>query len=275
MTDYLKGELINLRRKVDLQVSYHAGTKPGLVFLHGGLGNRFNWRSQYEFFGDRQREVLAYDLAGHGQSSAYDRYSVGRHCRDLTRLLKRYKIKSPILCCHSYGVPLGLEWARYNSATALVLIAGGTHDLAPWWEIPLIKFLAWGGRYLYRFPKVQSLTNRLSSNHQGKKIEQFLAESPVPLEPDPYEALEIFWGYNFWQRHQTPMRKKIPILVISAGQDSMFTKQMGEELANSFQLGQHLHLSEAGHLLIAEYPQVVNQAIADFIERVNSVEQIL
>ena len=266
--DSLEGKSVHLRRQVDLQVSYHAGATPEIVFLHGGLGNRLNWRSQYEFFLDRGREVLTYDLAGHGQSSPYNRYSLGRHRRDLRRLLQKYKIESPIVCCHSYGVPLGLEWARRNQATALILIAGGTHDLAPWWEIPLIKFLAWGGRYLYHLPGVQSFTNRLSSDRTHQKIEQFFAESTLPIEPDPYEALEIFWGYNFWQRHQAGLNKKIPVLVITGGKDPSFTKEMGDELANSFQLGQHFHLPEAGHLLIAEYPDRVNGAIADFINNI-------
>ena len=264
--DRLQGELVHLRRGVNLQVSYHHGATPGLVFIHGGLGNRFNWRSQYEFFLSQGKEVLAYDLAGHGESSNYNRYSLGRHRRDLTRLLRHYKVKHPVICCHSYGVPLGLEWARRNRPSGLILIAGGTHDLAPWWEIPLMKFLAWGGRYLYHLPGVQSLTNRVSSDRTHDKIQQFFGESPVPIEPYPYEALEIFWGYNFWQRHQH-FKKKIPVLVITGGQDPSFTYQMGEELANSLPLGQHLHLPEAGHLLIAEYPDLVNGAIADFIDR--------
>ena len=269
-SDPLQGESVHLRRRVNLRVSYHAGKTPGIVFLHGGLGNRFNWRSQYEFFLDRGREVLTYDLAGHGQSSPYNRYSLGRHRRDLRRLLQKYQIKSPIVCCHSYGVPLGLEWARRNHTSALILIAGGTHDLAPWWEVPLIKFLAWGGRYLYHIPGVQSFTNRLSSDRTHQKIERFFAESTLPTEPHPYEALEIFWGYNFWQRHQAGLNKKIPVLVITGGKDPSFTKEMGEELANSFPLGQHFHLPEAGHLLIAEYPDRVNLAIAEFIARINS-----
>ncbi|MCC0176554.1 alpha/beta hydrolase [Waterburya agarophytonicola K14] len=262
-SDLLAGKSVPLRRRVNLQVSYHAGETPGLVFLHGGLGNRFNWRSQYEFFLRQGREVLAYDLGGHGQSSPYQRYSLGRHRRDLRRLLRRYKVKHPILCCHSYGVPLGLEWARRNDSRGLILIAGGTHNLDPWWEIPLIKFLAWGGRHLYRFPGLQFVTNRLSSNHQHPKIERFFAESPIPTKTHPYEALEIFWGYNFWQRHQS-FKKKIPVLVISGGNDPSFTQQMGKELAHSFPLGKHLHLPTAGHLLIAEYDDEVNRAIADF-----------
>ncbi|MEM8830861.1 MAG: alpha/beta hydrolase [Cyanobacteria bacterium P01_G01_bin.19] len=263
--DYLQGQTIKLRRRVQLLVSYHAGTSPGLVFIHGGLGNRYNWRSQYEYFLSQDKEVLAYDLGGHGESTPYNRYSLGRHRRDLTRLLRRYRMRQPILCCHSYGVPLGLEWARRNKTSGLVLIAGGTHDLDPWWEIPLMKFLAWGGRHLYHLPKIRRLTNRLASDrHEHPRIQRFFAESPVPTKSHPYEALEIFWGYNFWHRHRE-FKPQVPVLVITGGQDPSFTQEMGEKLASNFSLGKHLHLPEAGHLLIAEYPQVVNEAIADML----------
>lgn len=215
-----------------------------------------------EFFQSQGREVLAYDLAGHGQSVPYRRYSLGRHCRDLTRLLHKFHICSPILCCHSYGVPLGLEWARRHKISALVAIAGGTHDLDPWWEIPLMKFLAWGGRHLYRLPLMQRLTNSLSSTHRHDVIQRFLAESPVPFEAHSYQALEIFWGYNFFERHSPNWLLEIPFLAISGGQDPTFTSQMGVDLAACFVQGKHLHIKEAGHLVMAEYPEKINQAIA-------------
>lgn len=264
--DLLSGEAVSLRRGVTLYVSQSPGRLPAFVFLHGGLGNRYNWRSQYEFFHTRGQSVLAYDLAGHGQSTPYSRYSVGRHCRDLTRLLQRFHIGAPILCCHSYGVPLGLEWAQQHPVSGLVLIAGGTHDLDPWWEIPLMKFLTWGGRHLYRIPGVQVLTNAVSSSHQHATIQQFFAESPVPTTVHSYRALEIFWRYNFFHRNARPEQLDTPVLVISGGQDSMFTEAMGSTLAAHFPQGQHLHLPDAGHLLMAEYPEIVNRAIADWVD---------
>ena len=265
--DSLVGQILHLRRGVNLQVCHSPGQSPAMVFLHGGMGNRLNWRSQYDFFQRQGREVLAYDLAGHGQSSPYPRYSIGRHRRDLTRLLHRYHITAPVLCCHSYGVPIGLEWARRHPVSALVFIAGGTHNLTPWWEVPLMKFLAWGGRYLYHLPGVQQLTHGLSSHHRHEILERFFAECPIPTELHPYTALEIFWNYNFFRR-PSPRDFNVPILVISGGRDPMFTYRMGEELAACFPRGKHLHLPDGSHVLMAEYSDVVNNAIADLIEKV-------
>lgn len=263
----LAGELIELRQGVRLQVCYASGNPPALVFLHGGLGNRFNWRSQYEFVLAQGWEAIAYDLAGHGQSAPYSRFSIGRHRRDLTRLLHRYQIQAPVLCCHSYGVPIGLEWAQRHPVKAMILIGGGTHDLDPWWEIPLMKFMAFGGRYLYHLPFMQQVSRAISSSHSHLTIEQFFGESPMPIERYSYEALEIFWGYNFFARRKSDRYLNIPMLVISGGQDAMFSRQMGETLASRFNHNQHLHLPTAGHLVMAEYPTVVNEAIADWLEQ--------
>jgi pimeloyl-ACP methyl ester carboxylesterase len=262
----LTGQLIRLRRGVGLQVCYQPGQNPALVFLHGGLGNRFNWRCQYQFFAAQGRAVLAYDLGGHGQSLPYPRYSLGRHQRDLRRLLDRFSIQVPVLCCHSYGVPLGLEWSKRHRVRGLVLIAGGTHDLAPWWEIPLMKCLKWGGRYLYHLPGVQTLSNRLVSSHPGEAIAQFLSESPMPKEIHPYHALEIFWGYDFFAQNPSGIELDVPVLVISGGRDPTFTESMGAALVQHFSQAQHLHLPDAGHLLMAEYPAIVNQAIAQWLQ---------
>jgi pimeloyl-ACP methyl ester carboxylesterase len=259
-------QFVHLRRGITLAVSHTAGKPPPLVFLHGGLGNRYNWRAQYEFAQAQGWEALNYDLAGHGESSADERYSIGRHQRDLKRLLKYFGIDAPVLCCHSYGVPIGLEWSQRHPVKGLVLVAGGTHDLAPWWEIPLMQALAWGGRHFYHWPWLQKITKNLSSQHDHPTIERFLDESPVPTAAAPYEALKIFWNYNFFTRRR-PQKLNIPVLVISGGQDSMFSKAMGENLARLFPQGEHLHLPEAGHLMIAEYPEVVNEAIAAFIAR--------
>ncbi|MEA5505155.1 alpha/beta hydrolase [Halotia wernerae UHCC 0503] len=265
--DVLAGSTIHLRQGVDLQVCYSPGVALPIVFIHGGMGNRFNFRAQYKFAHTQGWEILAYDLAGHGQSSRYSRYSIGRHCRDLQRLLHKFDIKSPVLCCHSYGVPIGLEFAQHHRVSAMIAIAGGTHDLAPWWEIPLTKLQAWGGRYLYHLPGVQILNNFISTSYRHSVMERFFAENPVPTNFDAYKALEIFWDYNFFVRHPLPQNLHIPTLVITGGKDPMFTQEMGDELASHFVNGTHLHFANAGHLVMAECAELVNQAIADWLKQ--------
>lgn len=265
--DALTGEKIHLRPGVDLQVCHCAGVSPSLVFIHGGTGNRFNFRMQYEFAHHIGWEVLAYDLAGNGQSSPYSRYSIGRHCRDLQRLLHRFAIQSPVLCCHSYGVPIGLEFIQRYPVSAIIAIAGGTHDLAPWWEIPLMKFMAWGGRYLLHLPGVQTINQFLSSSYRHSVMERFFTENPAPTDFDAYKSLEIFWDYNFFIRHPLPKNLHIPALVITAGQDPCFTAKMGEELADHFDDGTHLHFAKAGHLVMAECAESVNAAIAHWLNQ--------
>ncbi|MGB7413104.1 MAG: alpha/beta hydrolase [Thermosynechococcaceae cyanobacterium] len=179
--------------------------------------------------------------------------------------MRHFQIQAPVLCCHSYGVPIGLEWAQRHPVSALVLICGGTHNLAPWWEMPLMRGLRWGGRHLYRLPGVQQFTDRLISTHTHDTIQQFLAESTVPLEPHPYEALEIFWGYDFFAHRKNRRLQKVPILVVSGGQDPTFTVEMGTALASHFAKGQHLQIEGAGHIVMAEYSDVVDDAIAQLI----------
>jgi pimeloyl-ACP methyl ester carboxylesterase len=266
-SNLLTGKPLQLRSGVQIQVCHHPGTQPAIAFLHGGLGNRFNLRSQYEFAVTQGWEAIAYDLAGHGQSSPYSRYSIGRHCRDLTRLLQHFRIKRPILFAHSYGVPIALEWCQRHSVTGLVLVAGGTHDLDPWWEVPLMQSLAWGGRHLFRLNWLQRLVARASSEHSHTTMQQFTAESPLPVQADPYDAIRIFWGYNFFKRRSGPWHLNIPALIISGGQDPMFNEAMGANLASYFPDSKHLHLENAGHLVMAEYPDQINQALLQFRQK--------
>ncbi|RUR72393.1 alpha/beta fold hydrolase [Chlorogloeopsis fritschii PCC 9212] len=263
--DALVGSSIHLRHGVTLQVSHAQGANPAVVFIHGEMGNRFNFRFQYEFSKIQGWRVLAYDLAGNGQSSPYKRYSIGRHCRDLGRLLDRFGISSPVLCCHGSGVSIGLEFAQYRPISGIIAIAGGIHNLTPWWHIPLMKFMAFGGRYFYKLPVADTLSNFFSISYHHQFIKQFVAESFVPTDLYAYKSLEVFWNYNFFARHPAPKNLHIPALVITGGKDLMFTREMGKELAGYFPNSVHLHIKDAGHLVMAEFVELVNEAIAKWL----------
>lgn len=262
--------MVPLRKGVALAVTARAGQTPALVFLHGGLGNRFNWRSQLEFARHQGWQTLAYDLGGHGDSSPYGRYSIGRHGRDLTRLLARLAISAPILCCHSYGVPIGLEWAARNPSRGLVLIAGGTHDLDPWWEMPLMRLMALGLRHVFHLPALQRWAQPLISAHRTPLIDRYFSENPIPTDQHSYKALEIFWDYDLFSRGEKNALWTLPTLILTGGRDPTFSFAMGEKLCSHFQRSRHLHFPDAGHILMAEYPKEVNAAIAAWRDEITT-----
>jgi pimeloyl-ACP methyl ester carboxylesterase len=259
----LQGTAVKLGR-VKLQVAYAPGKSPTIVCIHGGLGSRTNWCLQWDFFRAQGQAILAYDLAGHGESDRYGRYSVGRHRRDLTRLLHHFKIHHPILCCHSYGVPIGLEWAKRHAITGLIAIGGGTHNLTPWWEIPVMKFFAIGGHQLHKSALVQEKLRSLMNPNFDRTLERFYTENSFPAEAHPYEVIEAFWGYD--GRYPD---LSCPVTVITGSNDPMFPPAMGHEWLAHLRQNQlhshHISVTDARHLIMAEAPQVVNQAILDMM----------
>ncbi|MEI6616776.1 MAG: hypothetical protein WCL59_09405 [Cyanobium sp. ELA507] len=44
-----EGITIQLRKGLELTVNHQPGGAPPFIFLHGGLGNRLNWRSHFAF----------------------------------------------------------------------------------------------------------------------------------------------------------------------------------------------------------------------------------
>ncbi len=255
----LEGSIVRLS-SVDLQVAYSPGQAPAIVLVHGGLGNRFNWQNQWEFLRSRDRAVLAYDLAGHGESGRYRRYSVGRHRRDLTRLLHHFSLEQPILCCHSYGVTIGLEWAARHPTTAMIAIAGGTHNLTPWWEVPLMKFFAAGGYQIYHSSPIQQLIQRSPSENSNPS-------SDLPSHAHPYEAIESFWDYD-GRRHALTCQT----VVITGGRDPVFPPMMGDQLAAHLSSSVHLTVPASGHSVMVEAPNLVNQALWQLLHRGELVE---
>ena len=264
--DALRGSQVKIRPGVTFRVAHSPGHDPALVFLHGALGQRFNWRIQYDAARRKGLQAVAYDLAGHGQSSAYGRYSAGRHSRDLRRLLDHLGIDNPILCGHSYGVPIALEYANRYPVQGLILVAGGTHNLSPWWEPPVVGWMEVIGRHWFHSPFLQQLALRLMGMAARPDVEQFARESPIPTALEPYRSMGGFWGYNALRRPELLRWRQVPALVMSGGRDPVFTRMMAEQLAEQFVSSHHIHMHESGHLLMAEEPLLFNRAIEDWLE---------
>jgi len=76
--------------------------RPGLLFVHGYLGNSHWWDHIAPFFADRWN-VYAMDLSGMGQSDRRQQYSHQQNAEDVLAVIDDAGISPATVVAHSYG----------------------------------------------------------------------------------------------------------------------------------------------------------------------------
>ncbi len=104
---------------------YGEGT-PCLVFVHGWSCDRSYWERQLSHFA-RQHQVVAIDLAGHGESGA-DRttWTMGAFGEDVVAVADKLGLDQIVLIGHSMGGPVIVEAARRMSQRVIALVGVDT-----------------------------------------------------------------------------------------------------------------------------------------------------
>ncbi len=88
---------------------YFAGTRgrPAILFLHGFMGCKEDWREIAAFFSEKYYCIIP-DLPGHGRSPATTRMNIDRVTKDLHTLLRREGYEQSAVCGYSMGGRLAL-----------------------------------------------------------------------------------------------------------------------------------------------------------------------
>jgi pimeloyl-ACP methyl ester carboxylesterase len=88
---------------VRIAYEVHGHGSPALVFVHGWSCNRSFWAGQIEPF-SKQFEVVAVDLAGHGDSGRNrEKWTIQSYGDDVAAVVKKLNLKKVILIGHSMG----------------------------------------------------------------------------------------------------------------------------------------------------------------------------
>lgn len=93
-------------------VSFIDEGKPGgtpLIFIHGFPFDKWMWENQFDFFKEQYR-VIAYDVRGHGNTSAgTDKFTMDKFVEDLFRFMDTLQIKKANICGLSMGGYIALN----------------------------------------------------------------------------------------------------------------------------------------------------------------------
>lgn len=260
--------------ETQLETLHVPGDGPALVFVHGGLGSLWNHYLQFDAFRN-EREIVAYSLAGYGQSSSPPVRSPFDHATQLRALLDELGVDDIVLCGWSYGAAVALEYATEWPVSGVVLSNGADHKLTPWWEQPFVNGALASGLYQLfrgeRLPKIFTRTQIFHDATSDSAVEKFLETQPLPLPRSSWEVLRSFWGYDTsGQTHAVDA----PTAVVHGRADRLVPATAAKRTAERIPEAVCCLFNRSGHAVMFEQPRRYNALLKLVVDAARSGEEL-
>jgi pimeloyl-ACP methyl ester carboxylesterase len=237
---------------------------PALVFVHGWCCNRGYWEEQLGHFA-RQYQVVAVDLAGHGESGLQrDAWTMPAFGGDVAAVVEKLELDQVVLIGHSMGGPVIVEAARRipHRVTGLVGVdtwrtLGYIHS-----EQEIANLLA---PFRANFPEtaagyVRQMFIPSSDPALAERIVSQMAAAPPAVAIGAMEA-----NRRNDQNLMAGLRElKAPVIAINSDYrpcNVAAAEELGIKLA---------FMSGVGHFVMMEDAGTFNRLLADAIEEVTS-----
>ncbi len=274
---------------------------PTVVLTHGYCLSLRCWTYQRRALADAGYRVVTWDQRGHGRSARGDvsSYVIDRLGQDLDAVLRAHAPEGDlVLVGHSMGgmtvIALGEQYPELlrDRVTGVAFVGTSPGGLT----------LANGGRIA---TVARTLLNRfgpavltpLSTRPQifadirraARDVELFLVEqnsfaSPVPRSVVRYTAdillgtpldvingfLKTFDGYD--KRPVLAQFRHAMVLVFNGRQDILTPPAHSDLIVEAIPGAEHIVVNDAGHVIMLEHPELLNQHLLQLIERATRAE---
>lgn len=252
--------------------------RPCVVLLHGAQGDHSVWILQSRWLAHHGHAVLAFDLPGHGRSEAPLRASVEAMADDVAACLQPLPTQRFVLAGHSMGSLIALEVARrLHERTAGVALLGTA--------FPMRVSEALLAATRDEPARAMAMINVWS---HATPLAPFVAR---PGNPGP--GFSIFWeNLRLMQRIEAVNGRHVlandfaacnaydggieairslacPVLFVLGAADAMTPPRSAQALIEAAADKTVVTLAGTGHALMAENPEGVRRALAEFARRVS------
>ncbi len=265
-----------------------------IIFSHGFCLSQDIWHYQRQWLRDRNRMVF-WDQRGHGRSGVgpIEHYTVEQCGRDLAAVIDATTPTGPIvLVGHSMGgmsmMALAAQQCEslHKRILAVALVATSPGGLAdePWGFANPVGQLAHriaprALSGLTRAPALVERTRRLGSDLERFLVKRYSYASPVPrslvrfsaqlIADTPIDVVSAF--LPDFDRHDRTAElahwAHLEALVFSGDRDLLTPPGHSAEMMAQLPRAEQVLVPRAGHLVMLEYPEVLNVALADLLLR--------
>jgi pimeloyl-ACP methyl ester carboxylesterase len=233
------------------------GQRPTLVLIHGAGGTHLYWPPEVRRLpGSR---VYAPDLPGHGKSGGRGRQSIQEYTEAVLDWLTSIGIHRAVFVGHSMGSAIALNLAldHPEHVVGVVLIGGGARFKV---AESLLDYAESATTYMNAIKLIVewSFSSNASNRLRGL-AGQRMAETRASVLHGDLSACQDF--------DETGRLSELnkPALVICGIDDRMMPPRYSQYLAEQIPGAELQLISDAGHMVQLEKPQLVANAILNFL----------
>ncbi|HUW65391.1 MAG TPA: alpha/beta hydrolase [Spirochaetia bacterium] len=228
-----------------------AGT---VLFLHGSGGSCSHWAHQLALAGPGVR-VLAVDLPGHGHSAGCPFDRVAGYREFVQRFTARLSLPPLFMGGHSMGGAIALDFALHypDRLAGLILIGAGARL-----KVSPAIMGAFGAGQVY--PELVEML------YGPRTPQPFKDKARLEMEAvDPGTFYADFSACNAFDIMNDLTRINTRTLVLVGTRDRLTPPKFARYLGDHLPHAGVVTVEEAGHMLMLEEPQAVNESVAAFL----------
>ena len=233
------------------------GADKSIVFIHGSGGNSNVWVNQFNL--KINYNLISIDLPSHSQSDSFDNLSFDLYTGVLRHLVNTLNLKNVILCGHSLGGAIIQDYYfKYpNEVLGLILVGtGGRLRVSP---IILQEIKNNYANY------VENLLPGAFFRKTSKEIINQAKIEASKVKPEVIHSdFSICDGFDTLNKTATI---KIPCLVLCGEEDSLTPVKYSKFFHDKLQISELSVIKEAGHMVMIEKQNEVNNSIEEFISK--------
>jgi pimeloyl-ACP methyl ester carboxylesterase len=234
--------------------------RPPVILIHGAGGNHLSWPPQIRRMADEK--IYALDLPGHGKSEGAGRQSIDEYVDDVIAFMKELKIRTAVVVGISMGsaIALMLTLKFPRKVLGLGLLGSGSKlRVAP-------SILETAGNPNTFESAVEMINGNCFSANASQSLIQLSKQNMLEIRPPV--LLGDFLACNAFDVTSQLKQINVPTLIICGAEDKMMPLKNSELLRDGIANAQFHVVDHAGHMVMAEQPDMVANLLKQFIDKV-------
>lgn len=237
-----------------------------VIFVHGTGQDHSIWAMYCQYFGARDRNVLAVDLPGHGRSEGPALASVAAMADWVAALITVADLGKAAIVGHSLGSLIALDCAARHPDRVRAIALLGTCVPMPVNDALLLAAREDTDSAIQMMTK-WSFARAEKGSPQAARIAEMQAASARLMSQSAPGV--IFTDLNACNEYSCGLDRAIsvrcPAMLILGGQDRMTPAAGAGKLAESIKDSRVALIPEAGHGMLAEQPEQLVSALEQIV----------